>query len=323
MNITVIGNGAWGSAAAALARRRGHAVLIWGRRPRLRSGGASRREDETTDLAGALRGAEMALFATPSHAMREVCGRAKEHLPRNALLISLVKGIEQDTDLRMSEVIARVTGRERVAVMSGPTFASEVARGAPSALVCAASDERWAKAVQSAFNGEDFRVYTSTDVAGVELGGALKNVMAIAAGACVGMGLGDNALAALITRGLAELTRIGVALGGRAQTFFGLSGVGDLILTCSSSQSRNRRVGEGLGQGRAIGEILASLEGTAEGVRTARSVQQILAERKLTAPILQEVYALLYEGKPAKKAVRTLMTREPKAEFDDPKAGRL
>jgi len=212
-------------------------------------------------------------------------------------------------------VIARETGRDEVLTMSGPTFASEVAKGAPSALVCAASTEKWAQRIQHVFNGEDFRVYTSGDIVGVELGGALKNVMAIAAGACVGIGLGENAVAALITRGLAELSRVGIALGGRPQTFYGLSGVGDLILTCSSSQSRNRRVGEALGRGENLPDILASLGGTAEGVKTARSAHQILQEKKLEAPILSEVYSILYEGKPVKETVKSLMGREPKKEF--------
>lgn len=313
MKIAVLGNGAWGSALAALAKRRGHEVRVWGRHPR---------DGESSDLAATLRGAEILLLGVASHAMREVCGTARPLLPEGALLISLSKGIEQDTDLRMSQVIGEVTGRREVAAMSGPTFAAEVLRGVPSALVCASSDESWARRAQSAFSGEDFRVYTHTDVTGVELGGALKNIMAIAAGVCVGLGLGENTLAALITRGLAELSRIGTALGGQPQTFYGLSGVGDLILTCSGRQSRNRQVGEGLGQGKALPEVLASLKGTAEGVKTSRSVQQILRREKLDAPILQEIYSVLYEAKPPREAVRALMGREPRSEFDAAGGGR-
>lgn len=306
MNVAVIGNGAWGSTLAALLRQRGHLTQRWGRHPK---------SGETSDLSQALQSAELVFLGVPSHAMREVCQALKPYLPSGALLISLAKGIEQDTYFRMSEVIQEATGRPEVAVLSGPTFASEVARGLPSALVCAASHEKWSKLVQDVFNNEVLRVYTHTDLIGVELGGALKNVMAIAAGVCVGMGLGENALAALITRGLAELSRIGTSLGGNSQTFYGLSGVGDLILTCSSSQSRNRRVGEALGRGEELQSIMASLQGTAEGVRTARSVYQILQKNRLDAPILQEVYSVLYEKKSARDAVRCLMMREPKPEF--------
>lgn len=306
MKITVIGNGAWGSAITLLVRRHGHSTMRWGRHPQV---------DDVQDLKEALHKTEMVLLAIPSHAMREVCHLAKPHLPKDVLLVSLAKGMEEDTDLRMSEVIKEVTKRQEVAVMSGPTFASEVARSAPSAIVCAASNREWSKKIQDAMNGEDFRVYTHRDVVGVELGGALKNIIAIAAGACVGMKLGDNALAALITRGLTELSRIGTALGGESQTFYGLSGVGDLVLTCSSSQSRNRCVGEALGRGESLPKILASLHGTAEGIRTARSVHQILQKKKLEAPILQQVYSVLYESKPTQETVKALMAREPKPEF--------
>jgi glycerol-3-phosphate dehydrogenase (NAD(P)+) len=311
LNIAVIGNGAWGLALANLAARRGHSTSLWGRTRR----NGLQSIAETSVLAEALSGAEIVLLAVPSHAMREICKGLKPHLTTNPLLISVAKGIEQDTDLRMSEVISEVTQQKKVAVMSGPTFASEVEKGCPSALVCAAPQEIWAKSVQTVFNGEDFRVYTHTDITGVELGGALKNVIAIAAGACVGMGLGDNALAALITRGLAELSRIGVSLGGELQTFYGLSGVGDLILTCSSRQSRNHQVGEGLGRGESLAQILPKIHGTAEGVKTARSVYQMLQKKKLDAPILHEVYLTLYEGKPARQSIKDLMNREPKKEF--------
>ncbi len=306
MKIAVIGNGAWGSALASLARRRGHPVSVWGRHPR---------DGECPGLEEALKDAEVILLGVASHAMREVCEKSKAHIPSHAVLVSLAKGIEQDTDLRMSQVIAAATGRREIAAMSGPTFASEVLRGVPSAIVCAAEDEGWAKRIQAALNGDDFRVYTHTDVTGVELGGALKNIMAIAAGVCVGLGLGENTVAALITRGLAELSRIGTALGGQPHTFYGLSGVGDLILTCSSRQSRNRLVGEGLGRGETLQQVLSLLKGTAEGVKTSRSVYQILQRERLEAPILQEIYSVLYEGKPAREAVRALMGREPKSEF--------
>jgi glycerol-3-phosphate dehydrogenase (NAD(P)+) len=306
MKISIIGNGAWGSALAAVSRQQSHPTFVWGRHPK---------EGETANLKEAVDSSEIMLLSVPSHAMREVCSSLKSILPPKVLLVSLAKGIEQDTHLRMSEVIQEITNRTEIAVMSGPTFAAEVIHAAPTAIVCASLSESLAKTVQTAFNSEAFRVYTNQDVVGVEFGGALKNIMAIAAGVCVGMGLGDNALAALITRGLAELSRVGQALGGRAETFYGLSGVGDLILTCSSSQSRNRRVGEALGRGEKLPQILASLKGTAEGVKTARSVHQILQQKNLDAPILQEIYSVLYEEKPVRDAVKSLMGREPKSEF--------
>lgn len=310
MNVTVIGTGAWGTAIAALSARRGHATQIWGRKSCNLS-----HVKFCANLSDALADAEMVLLAIPSHAMREVCDQAKKYLPPAVSLVSLAKGIEQGTDLRMSEVIHQTTGRKEIAVLSGPTFASEVLKGTPSALVAASSDISVAKKVQDAFNGEDFRVYTHTDIVGVELGGSLKNVIAIAAGACVGMKLGENTLAALITRGLAELSRVGVMLGGQPQTFYGLSGVGDLILTCSSHQSRNRQVGEGLGAGSSLAEILPTLKGTAEGIKTSKSLFEIFQTKNIDAPIMQEIYLTLHQNKPVKQALRDLMSREPKAEF--------
>lgn len=311
MKIAILGNGAWGTALDALAQRRGHTTRVWG--PPF-SGHPSQ------DLEEALIGAEVALLAIPSHVMREVCQSASPFLPRGVLLVSVAKGIEQDTDLCMSQVIFDETRREEIAALSGPSFAAEVKQGLPTAVVCASRQEPLAETVQGALNGEDFRVYTSRDIRGVELGGALKNVIAVAAGACAGLGLGENALAALITRALAELARVGTALGGEAQTFFGLSGAGDLMLTCSSTQSRNFQVGKGLGEGRTLDEILKNLAGTAEGVKTARSVHQILETNRLDAPILLEVYRILYEGKPARAAVKALMAREPKKEAVLPSA---
>jgi glycerol-3-phosphate dehydrogenase (NAD(P)+) len=310
MNITVIGTGAWGSAAAAVSARRGHTTRIWGRNPV-----SIPQVKFCADISEALSKAEMVLLGIPSHAMREVCIQAKPSLYPQAVLVSLAKGIEQGSDLRMSEIIRETTGRNEIVVLSGPSFASEVMKGMPTALVVASKEIAHAKKVQDAFNGEDFRVYTHTDIVGVELGGSLKNVIAIAAGACVGMKLGENTLAALITRGLAELSRVGVALGGQPQTFYGLSGVGDLILTCSSHQSRNRQVGEGLGAGSTLPEILSKLKGTAEGVKTSESLFEIFQAKNIDAPIMQEIYLTLHQNKPVKQALRDLMSREPKAEF--------
>ncbi len=303
MKIAVLGNGAWGAALASAARRRGNDVALWGRKLL------------NPTPKEVLKNAEIIILAVPSHAMREVCGQFRPLIPRNSILVSVAKGIEQDSHLRMTQIIRKVTGHPAVAVLSGPSFASEVQRGLPTAVVCAAGRAIHAKKIQAAFNNDDFRVYTQSDVVGVELGGALKNVMAIGAGACVGLGLGENAIAALITRGLAELSRIGMALGGRRETFFGLSGVGDLILTCSSDESRNRRLGERLALGERLEDILATLGGTAEGVKTARSVHQLLQKHKMEGPIVTEIYLALYEQKPLAEAVKALMGREPKKEF--------
>jgi glycerol-3-phosphate dehydrogenase (NAD(P)+) len=268
-----------------------------------------------------VEGVSLVIFAVPSHGVRDVAEQVHSLVAPHTLLVSAAKGIEENTHLTISQILKEVTKRPEFAVLSGPTFAKELLEGVPSAVVAAAAKDEWAVKVQRAFNGDDFRVYTSHDVRGVELGGALKNVIAIAAGACAGLGLGENTAAALMTRGLSELSRIGVALGGEVQTFFGLSGVGDLILTCSSSLSRNYQVGFGLGQGKKLAMVLASLQGTAEGIRTARSVHQILKKCKLEAPILEEIYGVLYEGKPPKDALMALMTREPKREFFIPPQG--
>lgn len=308
LKISVIGNGAWGSALADVARRRGHAVVVWGRKSRVKG--------DTTDLKEALTGAECVILSVPSHAMREVCLDLKKNCSiSETLLVSVAKGIEEKTGLRMTPLISECTGSDRVLTLSGPSFAEEVARGLPAALVCASAREDDAKQVQHALSGEDFRIYTNNDTAGVELGGSLKNVMAIAAGAAAGLGLGVNAQAALITRGMSELVKVGVVLGGESRTFYGLSGLGDLILTCSSSLSRNRQVGEALARSNDLQTAIASIKGTAEGVRTARSVHQLIIQRGIEAPILSQVYAILYENKPVLDALRSLMIRDLKPEF--------
>jgi glycerol-3-phosphate dehydrogenase (NAD(P)+) len=313
MKIAILGNGAWGSALDALARRRNHESRMWG--PPF-SDRPSRVLEET------LLGAQMVILAIPSHVMREVCQSATPFFPKEVPLVSVAKGIEQDTDLCMSQVIFEEVRSEQIAALSGPSFASEVKKGLPTAVVCASRNEELAEKIQAALNGEDFRIYTTRDIRGVELGGALKNVIAIAAGACAGLGLGENARAALITRALAELARVGMALGGETQTFFGLSGAGDLLLTCSSSQSRNFQVGQLLGEGQPLETILKNLQGTAEGIKTSKSVHQILQAQKIDAPISEEVYQMVHEGKPARAALKSLMAREPKAEEVLPASGR-
>jgi glycerol-3-phosphate dehydrogenase (NAD(P)+) len=247
--------------------------------------------------------------------MRTICGQLKPFLPPGVPVINVAKGIENETGARMSEVIAEVLDTDRIIVLSGPSHAEEVARGIPTAVVVAARDLRLATAAQKVFMNERFRIYTHDDVIGVELGGALKNIIAIAAGACDGIGFGDNTKAALCTRGLAEMTRLGVALGARRETFFGLSGVGDLVVTAFSRHSRNRGFGERLGKGETPEHIAASTQMVAEGVRTAKSVWQVACRMRVDVPITSQVYAILYEGKASKQAVRDLMTREAKPEF--------
>ena len=327
MNITVIGTGGWGTALAVLLHGNGHRVTLWGRLPEEVDPILAHRENKTflpgvkipdavqvtLDTKTALRQAEMAVFAVPSHGMRPICRQVREYLPANAALVHVAKGIENETGARMSEVIAEELKTDRVVVLSGPSHAEEVGRGIPTAVVVAGRD---AALAQQAFMNERFRVYTHDDIIGVELGGALKNVIALAAGCCDGIGFGDNTKAALCTRGLAEMSRLGVGMGARPETFFGLSGVGDLIVTAFSRYSRNRGFGERLGQGETAEQIAASTKTVAEGVKTAKSVWQLAQKWGVDVPISREVYAILYEGKPPKQAVRDLMKREAKPEFD-------
>ena len=329
MNVTVIGTGGWGTALAVLLHGNGHRVTLWGRlkeevEPILAAGEnkmflpgvkIAKEITLTMDTASALRGAELVVLAVPSHGMRPICEKLRDSVPTGVPLVSVAKGIENETGARMSEVIAEVLKTDHIVVLSGPSHAEEVGRGIPTAVVVASRQAQHAATAQKAFMNERFRIYTHDDVIGVELGGALKNVIAIAAGACDGIGFGDNTKAALCTRGLAEMTRLGVALGARRETFFGLSGVGDLIVTAFSRHSRNRGFGERLGKGETPEQIAASTQMVAEGVKTAKSAWQLAQRHGVEVPITREVQAIIYEGKPPKQAVRDLMTREAKPEF--------
>jgi glycerol-3-phosphate dehydrogenase (NAD(P)+) len=326
MNITVIGTGGWGTALAVLLHGNGHHVTLWGRLPEEVEPILAQRENKTflpgvkipediavtLDTPAALRGAKMVVFAVPSHGMRPICRQVREHLPAKSAIVHVAKGIETESGARMSEVIHAELGREAV-VLSGPSHAEEVGRGVPTAVVVAGEQ---AGLAQKAFMNERFRIYTHDDVTGVEFGGALKNVIAIASGCCDGIGFGDNTKAALCTRGLAEMARLGVACGARQETFFGLSGVGDLIVTAFSRHSRNRGFGERLGKGETVAQISSSTPMVAEGVKTAQSAMQLARQKGVDVPITREVHAILYEGKSPKQAVRDLMTREAKPEFD-------
>ena len=272
--------------------------------------------DSTTDLTRALEGAQFVLLACPSHALRDVVGSARPHLEA-PILISAAKGIEIGTDLRMSEVIAEILGEDaldRVAVFSGPSFADELLRRWPTAVVAAAAGEQTAVEVQELFQNSYLRVYTQPDVIGVEFGGSLKNVIALAAGISDGIRLGSNARAALITRGLAEITRLACSFGAEETTLAGLAGLGDLVLTCTGDLSRNRSVGLAIGEGQALKDILAGMDQVVEGVRTAKAAHEIAVRHGVEMPLVEGVYSILYENVEPPEALARLMARQPKPE---------
>ena len=326
--IAVIGAGSWGTAVAALAARQ-HPVRLWARRPELAALINAQSENTeylpghrlphglsaTADLDEAVAGADIVMIAVPSHGFGAVLADAP--LPNEVPLVSLTKGIEADTLRRMTEVIAGVRPHhraDRIGVLTGPNLAAEVMAGNPTASVVAMGESETASRVQSVFMGPTFRVYTNDDVIGCELAGSLKNVMAIAAGMSNGLGFGDNTRAALITRALAELTRLGVALGGAPATFAGLAGMGDLIATCTSSKSRNYQVGYGLAQGRTLEDVTGEMSMVAEGVKTTRAVLQLAARAGVEMPIADQVGRVLYEGHHPREAVLTLMSRGARSE---------
>ena len=325
MNITVLGAGAWGTALAKLLHESQQTVTLWGHDPQhladLARAGANERYLPgvplprdwriETDLTRAIAGSECVIVAVPSQAFREVTGALAGFA---GVTVSVTKGIEYDTGLTMCGVLRVMAPRARLVALSGPTLALEVARGIPAAIVAASPDPAAAQTAQQLFHRPAFRVYTSTDVLGVELGGALKNVVAIAAGVGDGLGFGDNSKAALVTRGIVEIRRLGVACGAQAETFAGLSGLGDLTVTCFSRLSRNRGFGERLGRGEKVERILTDSVAIAEGFPTARAARRLAQQLKVSTPIIDEVHAMLYEGKDAARAVRDLTRRESKAE---------
>ncbi len=325
MKITVIGAGAWGSSLARLLRQGGHQVTLWGHVPEwleeIRQTGRNDRFLPGIDLPRdlvlesrlpqAIEGADGLLVAVPSQAFRQVTSALKDY---SGIIVTVTKGIEYHTDLTMCGVLSQTAPNARCAALSGPTFAIEVARDVPTAIVAASHDLTTANWVQVLFNRPTFRVYTSLDLLGVELGGALKNVIAIAAGVCDGLGFGDNSKAALVTRAISEIRRLGVACGAQAVTFTGLSGLGDLMVTCFSRHSRNRGFGERIGRGETPKEIAASMLAVAEGYPTARSAYELARKKGVTTPVIDEVYAMLYEDKNIAQAVRDLMSRDLKLE---------
>lgn len=330
MKAAVAGGGAWGTALADLLAGAGHDVVLWAREPdvvehinethanpRFLPGVALHRQVRAGgDLAAVVRGADLVVFAAPSHVLRAVVRAAGADVGPSALLAIATKGIEPvSLDLMSDVVAAEVPGRAIVA-LSGPSFALEVARRQPTAVVAASDDAGASATVQRAFSTPSFRVYTSDDVRGVEVAGAVKNVMAVATGIAEGLGLGLNSRAALITRGLAETTRLGVALGARAETFAGLAGLGDLVLTCTGALSRNRAVGLEVGKGRPLDEVLAGTESVAEGVRNAGSTVALAARAGVSMPIAEAVHRVLFESQAPAVAIAGLMQRELRAERD-------
>ncbi len=328
--IAVVGAGSWGTALAVWLAARGHGVTLWGHDGQhiedLRRDGGNEAYlpgvplppsvRPTADLTD-LRGADLALLVTPSRALREVASRlASVDLHEDAVLLSCTKGIEHGSGLRMSEIISECLPHRPVAVLSGPSHAEEVARGGPTAIVLGCAAEQTAKALQRLFNADALRVYTSDDVAGIELGGALKNIFAIAAGMSDGLGFGDNAKAALVTRSLAELIRLGVHLGGRRETFQGLSGIGDLMVTCFSRLSRNRMVGERLGRGETLRAVTASMRMVAEGVPTTLGAFEQSKRVGVETPIIDQIYAILYADRAPLDALQELFTRDPRSELE-------
>lgn len=332
-DIAILGAGGWGTALGVVLAARGRRVRLWGHDPahveRLRE----QRVNATylpgvelpsgikpTGSLGDLRGVGLVLFVTPSRALREVAGQLAaaggNGFAAGVPLLSCTKGIEHGSGRRMSEILREFFPENPVAALSGPSHAEEVARGTPTAIVLGAEDRGVGARLQAIFNGESLRAYTTDDLAGVELGGALKNVFALAAGVSDGLGLGDNAKAALVTRALAEMIRLGTRLGGRRETFQGLSGIGDLMVTCFSRHSRNRQVGERLGRGETLEGITGSMRMVAEGVPTARSAWECARRCGVESPIADQVYALLYEGRPPAAALRELLERDPRPERD-------
>ena len=335
--IAVIGAGAWGTGLSMVLGRKGtHRVRLWAREKEICESIAARHVNElflpghtipesvaaTGDLEEALRGAEIIVSVMPSQHCRRLFQEMGPHLKPGVLIVSATTGLEEATLLRMSEVIALVLASRpglnpRIGALSGPSFAKEVARGDPTAITIASKDAELGEIIQREFSDPNFRVYTNDDVAGVELGGALKNIIAIAAGVCDGLGLGYNSIAALITRGLAEITRLVVACGGRQETMAGLAGLGDLVLTCTGGLSRNRSVGVELGRGRRLPEIIAGMHGmVAEGVFTTQAAVGLARARGVEMPITEQMDAILHAGKPARDAIRELMTRTAKRETE-------
>lgn len=330
MRITVLGSGGWGTAIAMLLSENGHEVSLWSafeqecenlkrtrENPLLKGVRIPENINLTTDMSG-IRSAGLIVFATPSFAVRETAEKLIEFFNRETGIVIVSKGIERESMKNFTQVVEEVVGSDIcVAALSGPSHAEEVARSMPTACVAASKNSSFAHLVQDVFMNERFRVYTSSDVTGVELGGALKNVIALCAGVVDGMGLGDNTLAMLMTRGLCEIASLGVVMGGKRETFAGLAGIGDLIVTCTSEHSRNRNAGVLMGQGHSPEEAMKMVGAVVEGYYAAEAAWKLSKKMGVEMPISEQTYKVLYEGKNAKQVVRELMARGKKPEYED------
>lgn len=328
MNVAILGDGGWGTALGLVLHRNGHRVRLWGPFPDYIRVILETRENSkflpgvtlpqglewTADKAFAVDAADVVVLAVPSRFFKQVAAGFAPLIKPHTPVVSVAKGLDKQTHRRLTEIAQEQLNVGPVAALSGPSHAEEVARRVPTAVVIACTDHDRAVALQQVFNSPEFRVYTSDDVVGVELGGALKNVIAVAAGISDGIGFGDNTKAALITRGLAEITRLGIARGAKPETFSGLSGIGDLIVTCASRLSRNRGVGERLGKGEKLADIMAGMEQVAEGIWTCRAALDLANELGVEVPITEQVVAIVHENRDPREAVQALMTREPKRE---------
>lgn len=330
--VAVIGAGSWGTALGIVAARAGHEVTFWSRNRAVVSSINRDRVNSiylaespipdgviaSENVSEVISAVELVILATPSHATRNVFNSMSDALPANAILVSATKGIEIESGKRISQLASEVFGEkitERFVCLSGPSFAKEVVKQHPTAIVAASANDEASVTVQSTLSSESLRIYTNDDVVGTELGGSAKNVMAIAAGMVAGLGFGSNSVAALITRGLAEMSRLALAEGGKLETMMGLAGLGDLVLTCTGNLSRNRFVGQELGKGRSLAEITAGMHEVAEGVKTTAAIKKLAERLKVEMPIASEVYAVLYEGKTSSAAATALMTRPLREEF--------
>lgn len=328
IRIGILGDGGWGTTLAILLSNKGYRVSLWGafkeyskqmsrsrKNPKFLPGikipGAI---EITADLKSAIADKDIIVLAIPSQYTRPVLKKIKEHFAKNAIFLSVTKGIEISSLSRISEVIYSELGPVKLAVLSGPTIAREVAKGIPTTAVVASKNKTIRKTVQAVFNTARFRVYTNPDIIGVELGGSLKNIIAIACGVSDGLGFGTNTKAAILTRGLAEISRLGILMGAKKETFSGISGLGDLVTTCISKESRNRLVGELIGRGKSLSEIRRQMQMVAEGVPTAKAAYKLSMKYKTVMPITREIYRLLYKNKSPHQAVKDLMTRKSKEE---------
>lgn len=333
MKIAVLGGGSWGTAISVLLSKKGYDVNVWDRNIEMINEMNARRENlrylpgvlipanvkGTLELKETIKDVKIIVIAVPSHAVREICQGISQYVKEEQIFVSLAKGIENGTFMRMSEIINEYFHHNKIAVLSGPSHAEEVSRDIPTAIVAASYDEETAIYVQDIFMTPKFRVYTNKDVVGVEIGGAVKNIIALAAGISDGLGFGDNTKAALMTRGISEIARLGVALGAEPLTFAGLSGIGDLIVTCTSMHSRNRRAGILIGQGKTVDEAINEVKMVVEGIKTTKSTYKLAQRLGVEMPITSELYKVLFEGKNAKYAVTELMLRDKKEENLDSK----